>query len=163
MWQRIGIGFLLATLAYLVIRYFSSETFINWDSVVATPASAPAVREPPTRGSMVVAPGGPNPPNVAASKLSGIQRIPPPEASDPMSETVEDANAPEMLRHPERSFSAGVVPEQVQIAEDSGLTGSTVNSAQAFQQFSPEYVQNGGAFFGTVSATEIENPNYSAF
>jgi hypothetical protein len=36
-------------------------------------------------------------------------------------------------------------------------------SPQAFQQFSPEYIQNGGSFFGTVSAVEEENPNYSAF
>jgi hypothetical protein len=163
MWQRIGIGFLLAIMAYFVIRYFSNETFVNWTSVVAHPASAPSIREPPTQGSMVVAPGGPNPPNAAPPKVSGIQRIPPPEANDPMSETVEDANAPENLRHPERSFSAGVIPEQTQIAADAGLTGPAVASAQAFQQFSPEYIQNGGAFFGTVSANEMENPNYSAF
>lgn len=163
MWQRISIGIVLALSAYFVVRYFSSETFTNWDSVVSTPASAPIIREPPTRGEMVVAPGGPNPPNVAAPRMMKTVRIAPPEASDPMAESLEDANAPETLRHPERSFSPGVVPEQTQIAADAGLAGPVANSPQAFQQFSPDYVQNGGVLFGNVSANESENPNYSAF
>ena len=163
MWQRISIGIGLALVAYLVIRYFSNETFTNWDNTVSTPASAPIIREPPTRGDMNVSPGGPNSPNVAAPRMMATQRIPPPEASDPMSESAEDANAPETLRHPERSFSPGVVPEQSQLAADAGLAGAVANSPQAFQQFSPEYVQNGGVLFGNVSAVESENPNYSAF
>ena len=163
MWQRISIGIGLALVAYLVIRYFSNETFTNWDSIVSIPASAPVIREPPTRGEMTVSPGGPNPPNAAAPRMMKVERIPPPEASDPMAESLEDANAPETLRHPERSFSPGVVPEQSQLAADAGLAGAVASSPQAFQQFSPEYVQNGGVLFGNVSAIESENPNYSAF
>ena len=163
MWQRISIGILLALSAYLVIRYFSNETFTNWDSIVSTPANAPLIREPPTQGSMIVAAGGPNSPNAAPPRMMKAQRLPPPEASDPMAETVEDADAPETLRHPERSFSPGIVPEQTQIAADAGLTGDTASSPQALQRFSPEYVQNGGVLFGSVSANEAENPNYSAF
>jgi hypothetical protein len=163
MWQRISIGIALALVAYFVIRYFSNESFTNTDIIVSTPASAPIIREPPTRGEMTVASGGPNPPNAAAPRRMPITRIPPPEANDPMSESAEDANAPETLRHPERSFSPGVVPEQSQLALDAGLAGAVGNSPQAFQQFSPEYVQNGGVLFGNVSANEGENPNYSAF
>jgi hypothetical protein len=163
MWQRISIGFLLAILAYFVVRFFSSETFTNWDSIVSTPASAPIVREPPTRGEMVISPAGPNPPNMASPRTMKGERHPPPEASDPLSESAEDANAPETITHPERSFSPGIVPEQTQIAADSGLAGPVTNSSQAFQQFSPEYIQNGGAFFGSVGASDVENPNYSAF
>jgi hypothetical protein len=163
MWQRISIGFLLAILAFFVVRYFSSETFTNWDSIVSTPASAPVIREPPTRGDMVVSPGGPNPPNVASPRAMKGVRHPPAEASDPMSESAEDANAPENLTHPERNFSPGVIPEQTQIAADGGLAGPVASSSQAFQQFSPEYIQNGGSFFGTVNANDVENPNYSAF
>jgi hypothetical protein len=163
MWQRISIGILLAVAAYLVIRYFSSETFTNWDSIISTPSAAVPIREPPTHGAMVVAAAGPNSPNAAAPRMMKAQRLPPPEASDPLAETAEDADAPETLRHPERSFSPGVVPEQTQIAEDAGLAGAVATSSQAFQQFSPEYVQNGGVLFGNVSATETENPNYSAF
>jgi hypothetical protein len=163
MWQRLILGFLLAIAAYFVIRYFSKENFTNWDSIVETPAISPLIREPLPRGDLNVAPGGPNSPNAAAPMNTPIVRIPPPEASDPYSETTEDANAPERLRHPERSFSPGVIPEQTEIAQNAGLAGEPVASAQAFQQFNPDFVQNGGAFFGTVSAVEDENPNYSAF
>ena len=161
MWQRLVLGFLLAIAAYFVVRMFNGESFMNWDSVVETPATGPMVREPPPMGDMPVSSSGPNPPNTI--RRLPAARAPQPEASDPMAETVEDADAPERLRQPERSFSPGVVPEQSAIAEGGGLAAMPTQSPQAFQQFSPEYIQNGGAFFGTVSAVEEENPNYSAF
>jgi hypothetical protein len=163
MWHRLLFGILLAIGAYFIVRIFNSEKFTNWDSVVEIPAPGVIVREPPPMGSMNVSSAGPNPPNVAPPHNLPAVRTKSPEASDPMAETVENANAPEKLRHPERSFSPGIVPEQSAIAEGAGLAGPVVNSAQAFQQFSPEYIQNGGTFFGTVSAIEDENPNYSAF
>ena len=86
-----------------------------------------------------------------------------PEASDPYDVTTEDANAPENLRHPERSFGPGIIPEATALNTSAGLAGNPTSSSQALQQFSPDFVQNGGAFFGTVSAVEDENPNYSAF
>jgi hypothetical protein len=163
MWQRLVLGFILAVSAYFIVRAFSSEGFINWDSVVETPGQAPIIREPPTRGNLNMAPGGPNPPNAAAPRNEPTIRSPPAEASDPYSETAEDANAPEQLRHPERSFSPGIIPEQVVINEAAGLAGPPAPSPQAFQTFSTEFIQNGGKWFGDVSAQEDENPNYSAF
>ncbi len=164
MWQRLVIGFLLAVVAYFVVQYFSSnEAYTDWDSRVETPAVAPLIRQPPVRGDLNVAASGPNPPNAAAPSGAMPTISPSPEASDPMSETAEDADAPERMRHPERSFGPGIVPEQTAIAQAGGLAGVAVSSPQAFQQFNPDFVQNGGAFFGTVSALEDENPNYSAF
>ena len=163
MWHRLVVGFLLAILAFFIVRYFSTDNFTNWDNVVETPASGPLMREPPPRGDMSVSPSGPNPPNMAAPRDMPTVRAPPTEASDPYSETAEDANAPERITHPERSFSPGIVPEQTAINEGAGLAGETTGSPQALQQFSPEFVQNGGSFFGAVSAMEDENPNYSAF
>lgn len=163
MWQRLVVGILLAIAAYLVLRFFSTESFTNWDNVVEVPAQAPIIREPPTRGDMNVASSGPNPPNVAAPLDMPNTRSAEPEASDPYDVTTEDADAPERLRHPERSFSPGIIPEQASIAQSAGLSGAVQQSSQAFQQFNPEFVQNGGAFFGSVSALEDENPNYSAF
>lgn len=163
MWQRIVLGFLLAIAAYFVVRYFSTESFTNYDMIIETPAQGPYIREPIERGEYSVAASGPNPPNAAASKHMPKTRAPAPEASDPYAESAEDADAPERLRHPERSFSPGIIPEQTSINESAGLASEPVASAQAFQTFSPDFVQNGGSFFGTVSATEDENPNYSAF
>jgi len=163
MWPRLLLGFLLAVFAYFVFRYFSEEKFINWDSLISTPGSGPMIREPLPLGDMNVASGGPNSPNVAAPRNMPPDMTPSPEASDPYSETAEGAYAPENLRHPERSFSPGLVPDQTAIAQGAGLAGPSASSSQAFQQFNPDYVQNGGSFFGTVSALEDENPNYSSF
>ena len=163
MWHRLLLAFLLAVGAFFVVRYFSPESFTNWDSVISTPGSGPMIREPQPRGDMNVASGGPNSPNVAAPRSMPPEMSPPPTASDPFDETAEGAYAPENLRHPERSFSPGIVPDQTALAQASGVAGPPASSAQALQQFSPEYVQNGGAFFGTVNAVEDENPNYSAF
>jgi hypothetical protein len=163
MWQRLVLGFILAISAYFIARAFSTESFVNWDNVIETPGPSPIIREPPTRGSMIVASGGPNPPNARAPRNMPIERAPPAEASDPYAETAEDANAPEQLRHPERSFSPGIIPSQTTINEAADLAGPPVASAQAFQTFSPEFVQNGGAWFNNVSAQEDENPNYSSF
>lgn len=163
MWQRLVLGFILAIAAYFVVRMFNSETFTNYDSVYETPSYAAPIRQQIPRGDMNMAPGGPNPPNVAAPSTMPATMAPPPTASDPYDVTADDANAPERITHPERSFSPGIIPEQTAIAESSGLAGEVKSSSQAFQTFSPEFVQNGGAFFGSVGAFEDENPNYTAF
>jgi hypothetical protein len=150
MWQRIILGLLLAAAAYAVVKYFSKEGFLN---VVELPGPSPYVREPRPRGDMAVSSGGPNPPNVESTQ--GEVRMPPAQASDPYEVTTASADAPEELRHPE--------PANNSIREEAGLAGPPAVSPQAFQQFSPEQVTNGGSFFGAVSAMENENPNYSAF
>ena len=164
MWTRIILGIALALAAYFVVRYFSSEEFTNWDSVIETPGYAPPIREPIPRGDMSVSASGPNPPNAAAPATMPATLGSSPTASDPYSETAEDADAPENLRHPERSFSPGIVPETGAIAVAGGTASvTTASSPQAIQTFNPEFIQNGGTFFGTVSAFEDENPNYTAF
>lgn len=163
MWLRLVLGFLLAVGAFFVVKYFNIEPFTNAEQVVETPARAPRIREPLPRGPMPVSPGGPNPPNVAADAGMPAVRLPPPTASDPYAVTAEDADAPENLRHPERMFGPGVEPTDNSIGVASGVAGQPSVSPQAYQTFSPEHVTNGGSFFGTVSAMEDENPNYSAF
>ena len=165
MWQRLILGFLLAIAAFFVVKYFSPESFTNWSSssVVGRQGYAPLLQEPQPRGDMAVSSGGPNSPNVSAPSNMPARVAPPPEASDPYDETADSANAPERIRNPERSFGPGIVPEQTAIATASGIAGPVAESSQAFQHFGPELVTNGGSFFGTVSALEDENPNYSAF
>lgn len=163
MWQRLLLGLILAISVYFIVRAFSKEGFVNWDTRVETPGPAPIIREPPTRGNLNIASGGPNSPNAAAPSNMPLTRSPPPEASDPYDETAEDADAPEQLRHPERSFSPGIIPQQTVINESAGLAGPPTPSSQAFQVFNTEFIQNGGKWFGDVSAQEDENPNYSAF
>ena len=163
MWQRIILGLLLAAAAYYVVNVFNKESFTNWDSRISTPAPAPLIREPIPRGDMSVSASGPNPPNVASNPEMPVQYINPAEASDPYAVTTEDANASEQLRHPERSFSPGIEPTDNTIRQEAGLASSPSVSSQAFQVFNPENITSGGNFFGSVSAMENENPNYSAF
>jgi hypothetical protein len=163
MWARLLLGLILAAAAYAVYTYFNKEGFTNWDNVVETPAPGTITRELKPRGDLNVASGGPNSPNAAPPPNMPPTLDTTAEASDPYGETAENADAPEKLRYPDRSFGPGIVPEQTSIATASGVAGPPVESAQALQTFSPDFVQNGGAFFGSVSALEDENPNYSAF
>jgi hypothetical protein len=168
MWQRLLFGLFLAGLAYFVITKFSKNESFNPNPYIptpnaSTPGLAPPIREPEPRGDLNLSAGGPNPPNAAADPRTPPTMSSQPEARDPYDVTTESADAPENLRHPERSFGPGVIPEATALNVAAGLAGNVASSSQAFQQFSPEFVQNGGAFFGTVSALEDENPNYSAF
>lgn len=161
MWQRLLVVFLLAVSAFFVVRYFSAESFKSpW---IETPAMAVPVTKPPVYGEHDIAASGPNPPAASAPPQMRTVLNPPPEPSDPYEETQENSNAPEQMRYPERSFGPGLVPEQTEIAANAGIAGAVTDSSQAFQQFSPEFVGNGGNFFGNVAAAEDENPNYSAF
>jgi len=163
MWQRLLLGFLLAIGAYCVVKYFSKEGFVGWIVKNEVQAQGTMVQEPMPRGDLIVASGGPNSPNAAPPVSMPPSVSPSPEASDPYDETSELADASESLRNPERSFGPGIVPEQTAIASASGIAGPVATSSQAFQTFGPELVSNGGSFFGSVSALEEENPNYSAF
>jgi hypothetical protein len=164
MWERLVLGVFLAGLAYFVVRYFSSESFIGWgNSKAEVYGGSPTIQPRQLRGDMTVASGGPNSPNVESPSTMSPVQLPPPEAMDPMAGNVESADAPENLRHPENSFGPGIIPEQTAIASSSGIAGPPASSSQAFQQFGPELVSNGGVFFGGISAVETENPNYSAF
>lgn len=155
MWHRLLFGILLAVVAYYVVKHFSNEDFV--------PGKATPVYEPESKGTMIVSPSGPNSPNVSPPPNMHSQMTPPPEARDPYDTTVEDADAPEQLRFPERSFSPGLIAKETENNVNAGLAGNVSNSPQAIQQFDSEMVTNGATFFGSVSANEDENPNYSAF
>jgi len=172
MWTRLALGFLLAVGAYFVVQYFSKdgfegfkglEGFLNWNVKQEVQAQGPLLQEPVPEGDLIVSSGGPNPPNASYSPSMPATVSSSPEASDPYDETSESSTASETLRSPERSFGPGIVPEQSAIAVSAGVAGPVASSPQAFQHFGPEMVTNGGNFFGTVSATEDENPNYSSF
>jgi hypothetical protein len=155
MWKRVLFGLFLAGLAYYVITKFVTDDF--------TPGNAPEIYEPKSYGEHTVSSGGPSSPN--ASPVSNMlpDISPQPEAIDPYDTQVESANASEQLRFPERSFSPGIIPKEIDNHVNSGVSGSLANTSQSVQSFSPEFIGNGANFFGEVSAIENDNPNYSAF
>lgn len=162
MWRRLLSALGLLALGIGIWWLFSSEGFTQ--ARAGHPGYAPPIEALPERGDLEVASSGPNPPNVAPPRALRGTISPDPEPKDPYEETVDTADAPERLRHPERSFSPGVVPDNTGIAVQGGVASVQVaNSAQAFQQFAPEGASNGGQWLDNVSAMEMDSPNYSAF
>jgi hypothetical protein len=155
MWKRLIFGIFLVAIAYGVIKYFLIDDFI--------PGKAGAVYEPVHYGDHTVSSSGPSPPNASPPSNMPPDISRQPEASDPYDKQTEDADAPEQLRFPERSFSPGIIPKETDNNLNAGLAGPVANTSQSVHQFSPEFIGNGGNFFGEVSANEDENPNYSAF
>jgi len=149
MLKRFLIGIFLVLAAYYTLKYFSIDSFIS-------------VSEPVSYGEMTVSSAGPNSPNVSPPPMPR-NISPSPEANDPYDSTVQHADSPEQLRFPERSFSPGLVPDETENRVNAGVAGKLANTPQAVQEFSSESITNGGNFFGTVSANEDENPNYSSF
>ena len=130
---------------------------------VETPSIAPPVKEQAPYGSHAVSSSGPSAPAAAAPATMPPTMSVSPGPKDPYDDTQESADAPEQMRFPERSFGPGIVPETTALASAGGIAGPAAASAQAFQQFNPEFVSNGGGFFDNISAHEDENPNYSSF
>ena len=152
---RFIFGLFLVAVAYYVIKNFLIDEF--------TPGKSSTVYEPVPYGNHKITSSGSSSPNAAPPVDMPPDISPQPEATDPYDTTVESANAPEQLRFPERSFSPGIIPKETDNNLNSGLSGSLANTPQSVQEFTPEFIGNGGTFFGEVSAMEDENPNYSAF
>lgn len=163
MWNRLLIATGLLVTALLVWYFFPSEGFTT--KYVEAPSSAPLIEANQYRGDADITASGPNPPNTRVRGSESYSAEPTP--TDPYEETVESANAPESLRAPERSFGPGVIPEDTELAVRGGMANATsAHSAVAFQQFSPEFATNGGAWLDNVSANEQEigaTGHYSTF
>jgi hypothetical protein len=149
--QRAIFFLILAISAYFIYKSFVPETF--------APGIAPTIHAQPSYGPASTVPSGPNPPsmNVPLQQRRAVMN-PPVEAADPYMERHEDAYAPESLTYPERNFGPGIVPESTYIAEASGVANPYSMEGQQVQQYSPELVQNGGVFDGSIVAHE--EPNY---
>lgn len=147
--NRVLIGIFLVLLAYGVMQYFSIDNFVS-------------ISEPVSRGDMAVSSSGPSSPNVSPPPMPA-HISPQPEAQDPYDSVDSSADAPEQMRFPERSFSPGVIPAETENRVNAGVAGKLANTPQAVQEFTSESITNGGVFFGSVSAVEDENPNYSSF
>lgn len=149
--QRVVFFLILAISAYFIYKSFVPETF--------APGSAPVIQAPYPYGSASTVPSGPNPPSMNIPVQQRMAVINPPvEAADPYMEHHEDAYAPENLTYPERNFGPGIVPESTYIAEASGVANPYAVVGSQVQQYSPELVQNGGIFDGSIVAHE--EPNY---
>ena len=119
---------------------------INSQSYEAAAPQAAPLEAPLSR---VVSPGGPNAPNQAPKQEEGVYQ-PPETPYDPQADPYESAEHPDRLRHPERMFGPGVENEGTSDAVAAGTASTAVvKTEQSFQEFGPEFAQNGGVFLDT--------------
>jgi hypothetical protein len=129
------------------------------------PAKAPIeIRQAPIYPERSVAASGPNPPNQAPPSDEVILHNEP-VPKDPYYESQESSAIPENLRYPERSFRPTVANNQTQIAVEAGIANNNMQiSSDNSQQFSTDFIQNGGEFMNGIYANDTYNDtNYSAF
>lgn len=129
------------------------------------PAKAPIIVEtPPEDGQRVIAPAGPNSPDMAAP-LGERVYMDDPRSKDPYAEEQDDAHAPERMRHPERMFRPAPEMGGTEIAVSSGIASEMMGATpNALQVFEPEFAQNGGYFMDGIMANDVDLPtNFSAF
>jgi len=159
---RIVIAVCVAILAYAVYSwYFTSfsagnEGFdINSQSYESAQVrQAPA---PPMLMARTQSPSGPGAPNQQPANEAPTVVMPPETPMDPQDKQYESAEIPERLRHPERSFSPGLVNEDTAQSVASGIAShAQKETASANLSFGPEHVQNGGQFLeGGVMANDL--------
>jgi hypothetical protein len=171
MFNRILIALALAVVAFVVYLLLKSykPSWFGFDSFSSTPAAAPSLElqarvEPPR----TVSPAGPNPPNVAPQPPTPEEeRQPPPDvtARDPLDDPNSSGDLQDNLRHPERSFSPGLKPTDVDRSVMSGVASSrSMTSSQALQTFAPEMAQNGGEFMQGIAANDtMSDTEFAAF
>ena len=171
MFNRILISLAVAVLAFVVYLLLKSykPSWFGFDTFSSTPGGAPPLDlqarvEPPH----IVSPAGPSPPNVAPPPpVAEEERQPPPDvtARDPLDDPNSSGDLQDNLRHPERSFSPGLKPADVDRSVMSGVASSrSLTSSQALQTFAPEMAQNGGEFMQGIAANDtMSDTEFAAF
>ena len=152
--QRLLIAVLLLGAAYAIYMMFAKSK----DSFATPLAAGPSIEAPFPRGSMDGAAAGPNPPAQAGPKHRMVQATTV-EARDPYDETVDTADAPERITHPENYYGPAVVPEAgaraSMIDVGAGLAGGASEPGPYNATlFTPEMVGNGAAMADGVMAAE---------
>jgi len=146
---RILMAVCIAIALFAVYSWCSTHTNeefdINSQNYGNAEVYTPSVEAPKNR---TVASGGPSSPSQRPSPLKPADLMPPETPMDPQEKGYESAEIPERLRHPERSYSPGLINEDTNQAVESGVASDRFAQAASasFQQFGPEYVQNGSQF-----------------
>jgi hypothetical protein len=151
--QQLLLALVLLGAAYVIYTFFTAP---SKDSFATPLAAGPVLEAPIPRGSMAGAAAGPNPPAQRAEHAEPPAQV---AARDPYDETVDRADAPERITHPENYYGPAIVPESsaaasmmavgaglASVASEPGPHNSTL--------FSPEMVGNGAAMADGIMAAE---------
>jgi hypothetical protein len=153
--QRLLLALVLLAAAYVIYTFFSAP---SKDSFTTPLAAGPVIEAPFPRGSMNGAAAGPNPP----ASAQGAEYAEPPAqvaARDPYDETVDRADAPERITHPENYYGPAIVPESSAAASMMAVGAGLASVASEpgphnASLFSPEMVGNGAAMADGIMAAE---------
>jgi len=169
MFSRILIALAVAVaafVAYLLLKAYKPSWF-GFDHFTSVQAAPTIEYQPPVEPPRIVSPSGPSPPSAAPQPLPQEERQAPPDvtARDPLDDPNSSENLQDNLRHPERSFSPGLKPTDVDRSVVSGVASSrSMTSSQALQTFAPEMAQNGGEFMQGIAANDtMSDTEFAAF
>lgn len=120
---------------------------------VPVPAPAPPPTVDPPLEKRVVAPGGPNPPNMQPPEDTPASISPEAKPVDPYDDKNMEAPIQDSMRHPELSFGPGVDNTGMNKLATSGVASTKALASES--PFSPDFAQNGGSFMGSVFANDL--------
>ena len=118
---------------------------------VPAPAAPPTADQPLEK--RVVAPGGPNPPNMKPPEDTPASVSPEAKPVDPYDDKNMEAPIQDSMRHPELSFGPGVDNTGMNKLATSGVASTKAMASES--PFSPDFAQNCGSFMGTVFANDL--------
>jgi len=153
---------ILGFAAYMLVRdTLYGPSIENFEHPARAPVEVMTASYSPPKD---VAPSGPNAPAQAAPRGEIVMHAGP-APRDPLAEDEEESNAAPKMTYPERSFRPAVSNDQVGLAYESGVAGSTAqNSPQNVQKFGLDMIQNSGEFYNGIYANDTtSDTNFSAF
>ncbi len=163
--QRLLLALVLIALAVVIYRFFTEEGF-KTGSVSATAGmphgSAPIIITAPPAPEQVQAAAGPAPPTQAGTE-SNRAPVAIVQAQDPYAETVDSADAPERITHPEHYYGPGISPELSSIGVEAGVASMRIEPGPHNSTiFTPDQVANGGTYYDDVLPLEpVRGISYS--
>lgn len=155
-------GFLL--LGFTLYRFFYDKLFSSSEGFDRPGKADLEIRKAPVEPPRTIMPSGSSSPS-QMSPPSETVVYGEPAARDPFDEQYESSDAPEKMRYPENSFRPAPGNDQIQIAQESGIASSHMQtSPQSYQKYGTDFVQNSGEFMDGVYANDTMNDaSYSAF
>ena len=162
--QRLLLALVLIALAIVIYRFFTEEGFKSSASVSAglVQGPAPIIITAPPLPAQGQAAAGPAPPTQAGTESN---RAPTAivQAQDPYAETVDSADAPERITHPEHYYGPGISPELSSIGVEAGVASMRIEPGPHNATiFTPDQVANGGTYYDEVLPLEpVRGISYS--
>jgi hypothetical protein len=160
--QRLLVALILIALAVVIYRFFTEEGFSTSASAGAVQGPAPIIITAPPLPAQGQAAAGPAPPTQQGTDANR-EPVAIVQAQDPYAETVDSADAPERITHPEHYYGPGISPELSSIGVEAGVASMRIEPGPHNATiFTPDQVANGGSYYDDVLPLEpVHGISYS--